>query len=281
MTKRRIVKIDLEKCNGCGLCIPNCPEGALQIIDGKARLVSDLFCDGLGACIGHCPRHAIKVVERKAESYDERKVMENIAKQGKNTIKAHLEHLKEHGEVEYLNQAVDFLKERRIEIPFEAKKSHQKDGYSGCPGAKMIELPQKEGKTLDGEVPSGLRQWPIQLHLISPLAPYYQEKDVVLAADCTAYSLGDFHRRYLKGKSLAIACPKLDSEQEVYVEKIAAMIDEAKINTLTVVIMQVPCCRGLLEIAKKAAKESKRKIPIKSVVVGIQGNILSEEWVRI
>jgi len=117
MVKREIIKIDEEKCTGCGLCVPNCPEGALQIIDGKARLVSDLFCDGLGACIGNCPEEAISVEEREAEEYDERRVMENIVKQGKNTIKAHLQHLKDHGSDKYLKEAKEYLEEKVIENP--------------------------------------------------------------------------------------------------------------------------------------------------------------------
>ncbi len=153
--------------------------------------------------------------------------------------------------------------------------------FQGCPGSRMMEFGKGEDakEKAEGDVSSQLRQWPVQLHLVSPMAPYYQGKDLLLAADCTAYALGDLHGRLLKGKSLAIACPKLDSEQEVYVEKIRAMIDEAKVNTITVAIMQVPCCGGLLELTKTAASQAKRKIPIKTVVVGIQGDILSEEWV--
>lgn len=276
MVKRKIIRIDEEKCNGCRLCIPNCPEGALQVIDGKARLVSDLFCDGLGACIGHCPKGAITVEERDAEPYDEKKVMENIVKHGKNTIKAHLQHLKDHNETEYLKQALEVLKEKGIENPIKEKK-HQMHSH-GCPGARMMDFPEHNDDEVKeiGHRPSQLRQWPIQLHLVSPMAPYFQEKDVLLAADCTAYALGDFHKEYLKGKSLVIACPKLDSKQEVYVDKIKAMIDEAQINTLTVMTMEVPCCFGLLQLAKQAAEASQRKIPIKSIVVGIQGNILKE-----
>ena len=130
-----------------------------------------------------------------------------------------------------------------------------------------------------GSRPSQLTHWPVQLHLVSPQAPHFQGCDLLLAADCTAYALGDFHKDCLKGKALAIACPKLDSEQEVYVEKITALIDEARINTLTVMIMQVPCCGGLLHLAKQAAAAAKRKVPLKCVVVGIQGGILKEEWV--
>jgi ferredoxin len=276
--KRKIVKIDEDKCTGCGLCVPNCHEGALQIIDKKARLISDLFCDGLGACIGHCPEGAITIEEREASPYDERKTMEeNIVPKGKNTIKAHLEHLRDHGADEYLKEAIGYLEEKGIENPIKEEKKMQ---ACGCPGAKMMEFSDKEQEgTEEGKRPSQLRQWPVQLHLISPQAPYYKEKDVLLAADCTAYALGDFHKDLLKGRSIAIACPKLDSEQEIYIEKINSLIDDAKINTLTVAIMEVPCCAGLLQIAKKALENSERKIPIKSIVVGIKGNIVSEEWI--
>lgn len=281
--KRKIIKIDEEKCNGCGLCIPNCPEGALRIIDGKARLISDLFCDGLGACLGHCPEGAITIEDREAEKYDEKKVMENIIKQGKNVIKAHLEHLKDHNQKEFLKEAINFLKEKGIQNPLIEEKGGgmQKEHHSGCPGSKVLDFRGngKEEKNAVGKRESQLRQWPIQLHLVSPMAPYYKKADVLLAADCVAYSLGNFHNDYLKGKAIAIACPKLDDGQEEYVEKIKSLIEDAKINTLTVITMEVPCCGGLVAIAKEALEQAKRKIPIKSIVVGIQGDILSEEWV--
>ena len=280
MVKRKIIEINEEKCNGCGLCIPNCPEGAIQMIDGKARLISDLFCDGLGACLGHCPQGAITIVEREAEPYDESKVMANIVKQGKNVVKAHLHHLKEHGEVKYLNQAVDYLKKHRIEIPL-PNIGEKPVMRCGCPGSEAKDFSKEDASIDTGKSNSQLRQWPVQLHLVSPQAPYFQGRDVVLAADCTAYALGDFHGEFLKGRGLAIACPKLDSDKEIYVEKLTEMIDKAKINTLTVVIMQVPCCRGLLEIAKQAAGKASRKIPIKPVIVGIRGEILSEDWVNV
>jgi hypothetical protein len=129
-----------------------------------------------------------------------------------------------------------------------------------------------------GKVPSQLRQWPIQLHLVSPSAPYFQGADVVLAADCVPFAMGDFHNRFLKGKALAIACPKLDGNQEVYLEKVRGLFEESKINTLTVAIMQVPCCRGLLGLAVQALKQSSRKIPVKAVIVSLQGEVLQEEW---
>jgi ferredoxin len=276
MVKRKVIKIDESKCNGCGLCIPNCPEGALQIIDGKARLISDLFCDGLGACIGHCPEGAIKIEEREAEPYDERKVMENIIKGEINVIKAHIEHLKEHNEAEYLKEALAILKEKGIDLPMEDKsKEFNSPKACGCPGEKIMDFGKKEAQGMESE----LRQWPVQLHLVSPNASYFKQKDVVLAADCVAYALPNFHNDYLKGKSLAIACPKLDDGLEVYLEKLVALIDQAKINTLTVMVMQVPCCGGLVHLAKKALSSASRKIPIKVIVVGIKGEIIKEDWI--
>lgn len=153
--------------------------------------------------------------------------------------------------------------------------------FEGCPGSRMMafKAPGEETQEATGEIKSQLRQWPIQLHLISPTAPYYEGADVLLTADCVGYALGGFHRDFLKGKSIAIACPKLDEGQDAYVEKIKSWFEDAKINTLTVMIMQVPCCMGLLNLAKEAAAQSKRKVPIKYVVVGLQGEILREEWV--
>lgn len=277
MVQRDIIKIDEDKCNGCGLCVPNCPEGALQIIDGKARLVSDLFCDGLGACIGNCPEGAISVERREAEEYDEKKVMENIIKQGKNTIKAHLEHLENHGADKYLKEAKDFLKERGIDIP---EKEESTKTRSFCPGSKIMDFSREEkNQNEGGKRTSELKQWPIQLHLVAPNAPYFVGKDVLLAADCTAFSIGDFHKDFLKGKTLIIACPKLDSNIDAYVEKLRKMIDEARINTLTVLVMEVPCCSSLLQIAKKALNSASRKIPIKLIVIGLNGEVLTEEWI--
>lgn len=287
--KRKIIRINEQTCTGCGLCIPNCPEGAIQVIDGKARLVSDLLCDGLGACLGHCPEGAITVEEREAEPYDERKVMETIIKAGPNTIRAHLVHLKEHGQQDYLQTARAVLAEQGLPDPLvapaTAAASHVHGG--GCPGMRSMAFAKKESATTpaavegepgEGRRPSQLRHWPIQLHLLSPLAPQYQGADVLLAADCTAFALGDFHRDYLKGKALAIACPKLDEGQDVYMQKIQSLIDDARINTLTIMIMQVPCCMGLVQLARRAAQAASRRVPLKTVVVGLQGDIQAEEW---
>jgi len=281
--KRNIITIDEEKCTGCELCIPNCPEGAIQIIDGKARLVSELLCDGLGACLGHCPEDAITIEEREAEEYDERKVMENVVKQGINTVRAHLVHLKEHKQDEYYDQAVKYLKKQGIPIPEEKEPGVHGMPFTGCPGSRMMSFAREDAaaEVLAGKRPSQLTHWPIQMHLLSPNAPHYQGADMLLAADCVAYSLGDFHKDYLKGKALGIACPKLDEGKEIYLEKLKALIDGAKINTLTVMIMQVPCCSGLLQLALEAVAQAERKIPVKCIVVGIQGDILKEEWVDV
>ena len=295
--KRKIIEIDERKCNGCGLCIPACPEGAIQLIDGKARLISDLCCDGLGACLGHCPEGAITVEEREAAPYDERQVMDNILRQGPNVIRAHLEHLRDHGQNEFLAQAVAVLDEKGISNPLQQENQpmlHTElmtldasrstlHAHSGCPGARSVAFDTPSAPAPGGDESgrrlSQLTHWPIQLHLLSPAAPQYQGRDVLLAADCVAFTVGDFHRDHLKGKSLAIACPKLDQGQEIYVEKLKALIDMAKVNTLTVMIMQVPCCMGLLKLAQTAASEAKRKVPVKCVVVSLRGEILQEEWV--
>lgn len=276
---REIIIIDEEKCNGCGLCVPNCPEGALQVIDGKVRLISDLLCDGLGACVGECPVGALKVEKREVEPYDERKVMENIIKAGKNTIKAHLKHLFKHNQLSYLEIAVNVLKEKNLEVPDYNEDSMEH--FSGCPGSRIIDFNDEEGnnETFTGQVPSQLRQWPIQLHLISPEAPYYSKADVIIAADCTAFAYGNFHNDFLKGKAIAIACPKLDEGQDVYVEKIKNLVDVAKVNTFTVLIMQVPCCRGLLQLVVDGVSKASRKVPVKYVVIGLKGEILEENWV--
>ncbi len=297
--KREIVHIDEEKCDGCGACIPNCHEGALQLIDGKARLISDLLCDGLGACIGHCPQEAITIEKREAEAYDEIAVIKDMINKGKNTVVAHLKHLKEHNEVEYLKQGVGYLTEFENNIDFSVKEvleevhfmetnnnkvevqhmEHQHLG--GCPGSKTMSFAADEqalaSETIDS--PSQLMQWPVQMHLVNPMAGYFQNSDLLLAADCVAYSLGNFHNKHLKGKSLAIACPKLDSNMESYVEKLTALIDDAKINTLTVMIMEVPCCGGLMQMAQMARERAERNVPIKVQTVGIRGDILEDSWI--
>jgi len=269
MAVRKIVHIDQELCDGCGDCVPSCAEGAIQIIGGKAHLLADNLCDGLGACLGECPQGAITVEERDADEFDEEAVSVHLATldgPADNPITRHIG-AREHG------------------VPV------------GCPGSRMMSFgpvadkpvatPPRPLGPVGGGTPaaapaagaSALRQWPVQLHLVSPVAPYFQGADVLLAADCAAFSVGDFHGRFLAGKALAVACPKLDQGQDVYVEKLVAMIDQARIDTLTVVMMEVPCCGGLLRLAQAAAARASRKVPIKKVVVGVRGETLAEDWV--
>ena len=299
--EREIIKIDEVKCNGCGLCIPGCPEGALQMIDGKARLVSDLMCDGLGACIGECPEGAIEIEEREAEPYDEVAVIKEIIKKGENTVIAHLEHLQDHGEFTFLKQATNYLESVEKDLDFNLESvfakinkveqnpriemdSHHKHGAS-CPGSAMrdfnldMEQVEQAGQTSAVSQPSALQQWPVQTHLVNPNAPYFRNADVVLAADCVAFSMGNFHSDYLKGKGLAIACPKLDQGKEIYIEKFRQMIDEAKVNMFHVMVMEVPCCSGLIQMVKKALEQASRKVPIKQTVISVRGEVLAEEWV--
>ncbi|MFB3901819.1 MAG: ATP-binding protein [Acidobacteriota bacterium] len=268
--RRKIIRIDEDQCTGCGDCIPNCPEGAIQIIDSKARLISDLFCDGLGACLGHCPEGAIHVEEREAEPYDEARVMLNVIKQGPNVVRAHLEHLREHGETELLRQALAVLEKQGKKPPLPVS--------SGCPGRQTLTLQPPAGQKALGseEMPSQLTHWPVQLHLISPRAPHFLRSDFLLAADCVAYAVGDFHRKYLAGHTLAIACPKLDGGQEVYGARLRALIDESEVRSVTVLIMEVPCCMGLFRMVQQAASESVRKAPVHCKIVSVRGEVLRE-----
>jgi ferredoxin len=296
--KRTIIRIDEDLCNGCEACVQGCHEGALQMIDGKARMVSELFCDGLGACIGDCPVGAISLEEREAEPYDEIATLQRIIPKGERTIIAHLKHLKDHGETDYLKHAVTFLRANNININFAEVHNHGGAGCAskpaakpqggGCPGSQEVSFANQKPAanfrmasvvSKPAENTSQLRQWPVQLHLLNPEAQYFRNADVVLAADCVPFSFPDFHNRYLAGKTLAIACPKLDSNKEAYVEKIKTMIQCSNINTLTVVIMEVPCCGGLLRLAQQAVVDSEKRIPVKLVIISIRGEVLREEWI--
>ncbi len=272
MTKRKIIEIDLENCNGCGQCIPGCPEGALQIIDGKARLISDLFCDGLGACIGTCPENAITVIEREAEPYDERKVMENIIPQGDNVIKAHLEHLQEHGETDLFQQAVAVLKEKGMAVP----QSRPGPPPTGCPGAAMRDMRQKAGADDAPAAPvqSQLQNWPVQLQLLNPQAPYLKNSNLVVAADCVPFAYPNFHSKFLKGQVLTILCPKLDQTMESYIDKLTTIFSTQDIKSVSVVHMEVPCCTGTLMLVQRALEKAGRVIPLKEYTISVGGEII-------
>lgn len=283
--KRQIITIDEEKCNGCGLCLPNCPEGALQIIDGKARLISDLFCDGLGACIGHCSEGAITTEMREAEEYDEKRVMENIVKQGENVIKAHLQHLLDHGEIDLLVQGMEFLKDNDYDIPEDimaslcpaaGKPVHSAGHGGGCPGSSVVEIaaaPGGEEAMAPGPVPSRLGQWPVQIKLVPPHAAFLSGADLLIAADCVPFAYADFHNRFLAGKVCLVGCPKLD-DAGYYLEKLTAIFSVNDIRSITVVYMEVPCCSGMVKLVESAVRASGKDIPVGKQMIGIKGDEL-------
>jgi ferredoxin len=256
MAKRKIIEIDRDKCDGCGLCTEACAEGALVLDEeNKAVLAKEIYCDGMGACLDICPIEALKIVERESESYDPQATFKHVLNTRGEEAAAHV-----HG----ADQAEEKGKASFV--------------TSGCPGSQAREIQRKpaseEGKMVAGK--SELSQWPIQLHLVSPYAPYFNESDLLIAADCTAFSLGSFHPDLLKGKKLVIACPKLD-DTTPYVEKIAEILRNNTIYSLTVAIMVVPCCLGLHHMVQKAVETSGKNIAVKKIVVGIDGQIVSED----
>ena len=241
MVLRNIVKINEEKCNGCGLCVNACAEGAIRIINGKAKLVSEIYCDGLGACIGHCPQDAITIEKREAAEFDEK------------ATKAHL------------------AKERAI----------QKQTDFVCPGmmAKELRKRGKSAKSKEKNVPSQLGHWPVQLKLVSPHAPYFADADLLLVADCVPFAMGDFHNRFLKDRSIVVGCPKLDNP-EFYIEKLAEILKANKLKSLTVIHMEVPCCFGLTQIARRAIACSGLKMTFEDVTIDLKGNVCKTETIK-
>ena len=234
MVMRNIVKIDEEKCDGCGQCVDACAEGAIEIIDGKAKLVSEVYCDGLGACIGHCPQDAITVEQREADEFDEEATRTHLAEQ----------------------------------------KSSQQQSDFVCPGMMAEEIREK-GKPVEpgaASVPSQLRHWPVQLKLVSPHARYFANADLLLVADCVPFAMGDFHSRFLKDNSIVVGCPKLD-DAEFYIEKLAAILKANQLNSLTVIHMEVPCCFGLTQIAKKAILQANVNLSFEDITVALDGSV--------
>jgi ferredoxin len=241
-TRRKIIKIDEEKCDGCGLCIPACPEGAIQIVGGKAKLVKESFCDGLGACLGECPQGALVIEEKEVEEYDEEGVVGHIKEKSPQLLEKHLKHLKRHAH----------------ELP----EHHSHAGISSCPSAQMLHWERQETAKPEARVSSELRQWPIQLHLVPPHAPYLRNADLVLVADCVPFAYANFHHDFLKGKAIAIGCPKLD-DVGAYVSKVAQILESSDIRSLKVVHMEVPCCYGMIHIAREALTKAARIFPLK------------------
>jgi ferredoxin len=273
--KRKIISIDDNKCTGCGQCIPDCPEGAIQLIDGKARLISDLFCDGLGACIGTCPEGAICVVEREAEPYDEKKVMENIVRQGPAVIKAHLEHLAHHGQTDLYDQAVEYLKEHKIRMPGKMPQAGSQP-FAGCPGSAMRSIPREisaRSKQPSEKAESELRQWPVQLTLLNPAAPYFDNADLLISADCVPFAYAGFHAELLRDRIVIIFCPKLDSDIDGYITKLAEIFSRHSIRSVMVAHMEVPCCSGVRDVVDRALERSGKKIPVTEKTITIQGDV--------
>lgn len=261
---RDIIEIDEQLCNGCGNCVPACHEGALQIIDNKARLISDLMCDGLGACLGDCPTGAMQVIQREAQAYDERQVMINIIKGGGKVIKAHLEHMLDHNEFDYYATAIAVLKEKNITTP-----AHQRQPIKTKREASSVTTGATQ--SIQQPLSSQLSHWPIQLHLINPTNPDFNNADLLLAADCSAFAAPDFHRKYLAGKKLLIACPKLDENQDSYIEKLNLLIRYGQLKSLTILRMDVPCCGGLKQLTQKAQKQIKHAITVNEITINKHG----------
>jgi len=238
MGMRKIVEIDEELCNGCGQCISACAEGAIEVVDGKARLASEIYCDGLGACLGECPQDAIRIVEREAEAFDEAKT------------EVHL-----------------------------AQLAATSSGGGGCPGTRPRQIERSAEGFRGSRGDSALGTWPIQLRLLRPGASFLRSGDLLLAADCTAFAHGDFHGRFLTGRVVCVACPKLD-DPTGYVEKLAEILKNDEIRSLTIVHMEVPCCTGLVVMAEEAIERSGVTFPVTEVTIGVDGEVLAEEALR-
>jgi Fe-S-cluster-containing hydrogenase component 2 len=235
-SRRKIIRIDEEKCNGCGQCATACAEGAIKIIDGKARLVSEVYCDGLGACIGECPQGALTIKERDAAEFDEK------------AVERHLAH--------------------------EKAKEPLPCGCPGTMAKSLKPRATRPSPAEDEPAPSALRNWPVQLRLVPVFAPYFNGAELVVSADCVPFSFADFHKRFLAGRALVVGCPKLD-DVELYREKLAQIFAQNEIKSIEVVYMEVPCCFGLVQLVRGALEDSAKNIPLTLTKVGVQGEILA------
>ncbi|UCC69792.1 MAG: 4Fe-4S binding protein [Armatimonadota bacterium] len=258
---RNVVHIDEEKCNGCGQCVTACAEGAIQLVDGKARLVSEIYCDGLGACIGECPQGAITVEQRDAEDYDVRATREHLRRIGRDPSAAHDPNA-EHG---HAHAGEDLP----CGCAGSAARAFTPAAQGVCPGSapRSVAAGAERGRT--GQ-PSALGQWPVQLALVAPNAPYFQGADLLVTADCVPYAYADYHADLLAGKAVVVGCPKLDTA-EYYVGKLAAILSASDLKSISVAIMEVPCCRGLVRIVEQALAQSGKDLPFEVVTIGVRG----------
>ena len=262
-TRRQIIRINEELCNGCGQCVNACAEGALQLVDGKAKLVSETYCDGLGACIGECPQGAITFEEREADEFDEAATVEHLKRIGRSP-EDHYAHMAQHGIGGHEH--------------FHGRAEGDGSGFV-CPSARTIDRRAHDhhDRPADtGSVPSELRQWPVKLYLVNPAASFFQDSDLLIAADCTAFTYGAFHPDLLRGKTLVTGCPKFD-DVDLYLEKLTAILKQNSVRSITVAKMEVPCCSGLLRLAQSAAEASGKNIPVRSVTIGLSGELLEDE----
>lgn len=249
MASRMIIEINEERCVGCGLCTANCAEGAIKVIDGKAKLISDSYCDGLGKCLPHCPMDALKLVEREAKAFA-------------------------HDKIE--SESQDTHNKQNISLPIQGSMG------GGCPGSRMLKfdepvLDKNRGKVDNGDIEISikpqLRQWPVQLKLVSPSAPYFEDADLLVTADCVPFAYPNYHLDLLKGKAVVVGCPKLDDIQ-YYTEKLTEIIVSNSIKSVTVAFMEVPCCQGIVRAIDIALSNANKNIPVNKVKIGIQGQIL-------
>jgi ferredoxin len=282
MAKRKIIEIERDLCNGCGLCTTACAEGALALDEErKAVLVKEIYCDGMGACLDVCPTGALKIVERESRGYDAAAAHGHILKtrgaeaagrvHGGATVKAGKTPAE--GEASGRPASAGTCAGAMGAVPTARSTPGRVPPACGCPGSAAQEISREKPDTGARRTVSGaseLRQWPIQLHLVSPYAPYFKEAELLIAADCTAFSLGSFHQDLLKGKRLVIACPKLD-ETEGYVDKISELIRENRLKSITVAIMTVPCCSGLYRMVEEAVRRSGTAVPVEKKVIHIDG----------
>ena len=262
MALRKIIEIDEAKCNGCGLCVPNCAEGAIQIIDGKAKLIDDIYCDGLGACLGHCPEGALNVIERDADEFDEAAVIELLASQGR-TFTPQADH------------------QEPVKVAAQASNhGHGHHGHGGgCPGSRMLQFDKPSTSSKGEAVSSGdieikikpqLRQWPVQLKLLPVNAPYFKNADLLVTADCVPFAYPNYHLDLLKDKAVVVGCPKLDDVQ-LYTDKLTQIIEQNDLKSITVAFMEVPCCQGIVMAVEKAVERANSNVKVNKVRISLQG----------